>query len=130
MGGLGLDDKGPYKGAALMKNWAPRKINIDAPDPIGKDAAHKWGGILDVTNGDGKNGAQETDGKRSWTRFIKMDGANEGDDGEPCRWVWEYIGPENQAPPVTTMIEENLGPYGQRLLALDECEIITKLIMD
>lgn len=34
------------------------------------------------------------------------------------RWVWEYIGPEITAPAVRTMVEENLGPYEQRLLAL------------
>jgi hypothetical protein len=32
--------------------------------------------------------------------------------------VWEYIGPENTAPVTRIMLEENLGPFEQRLLDL------------
>lgn len=49
--------------------------------------------------------------------------ASWGAEGQPetpytrIRWVWNYVGPEESAPDVRTMVEENLGPY-QRLVFL------------
>ncbi|RAL59466.1 hypothetical protein DID88_006582 [Monilinia fructigena] len=36
------------------------------------------------------------------------------------RWVWEYDGPEKNAPVIQTMVEENLGPYERKLLLLNK----------
>ena len=35
-------------------------------------------------------------------------------------FIWEYDGPENKAPRVRTMVEENLGPYQRKLLLLNK----------
>jgi hypothetical protein len=34
------------------------------------------------------------------------------------RWVWEYHGPENEAPPIKTIVEENMGPFELHLLSV------------
>lgn len=90
--GLGLDDVGLYKCPALLKKgpWVLRQVRIDAPDPIPWNAT--WGpGAPPAPN-----------------------------PPEALRWVWEYDGPEDTAPKVRTMVEENLGPYQRKLLLLNE----------
>ena len=90
--GLGLDDVGPYKCQALLKKgpWLLRQARINAPDPIPWDAT--WGpGAPPATT-----------------------------PPEELRWVWEYDGPEDRAPRVRTMVEENLGPYQRKLLMLNK----------
>lgn len=39
---------------------------------------------------------------------------------EGHRWGWVYVGPEEDAPPVTIMMEEPLGPYEKKLLGLNK----------
>jgi hypothetical protein len=90
--GLGLDDVGLYKCEALLKKgpWVLRQRRINAPDPIPWNAT--WGpGAPPATN-----------------------------PPEELRWVWEYDGPEDKAPRVRTMVEENLGPYQRKLLLMNK----------
>lgn len=39
---------------------------------------------------------------------------------EDIRWGWVYVGPGEDAPPRTVMMEEALGPYEKRLLRLNK----------
>lgn len=91
MEGLGLNDVGLYKCPALLKKgpWVLRRRRINAPDPI------PW----NATWGPGAPPAPTPP--------------------EEVRWVWEYDGPEDKAPRVTTMVEDNLGPYQRKLLLLN-----------
>ncbi|KAK6585579.1 hypothetical protein PZA11_002306 [Diplocarpon coronariae] len=89
--GLGLDDKGLYRPRALEKNWRPRQIPIRVQDPIPSNAS--WG-----PGAPGPEGPVE----------------------EELRWVWEYIGPDDEAPAERYMVEETLGPYERKLLLLNK----------
>ncbi|KAI9050104.1 hypothetical protein LZ554_006247 [Drepanopeziza brunnea f. sp. 'monogermtubi'] len=89
--GLGLDDKGLYKPHALDKKWRPRQVALDVRDPIPWDAT--WGPGAPRPEGSGPN---------------------------QVRWVWEYIGPEDEAPVERYMVEETLGPYERKLLLLNK----------
>ncbi|RDW84569.1 putative peptidoglycan binding containing protein [Coleophoma cylindrospora] len=90
--GLDLDDKGLYQCSALLKSrmWELRKARIKVQDAIPSTA--------------------------SWGRNAPP--AAERDDD--IRWIWEYVGPEETAPKVRIMIEENLGPYERQLLSLNK----------
>ncbi|CZR54485.1 related to protein involved in cell growth [Phialocephala subalpina] len=91
LGGLGLDDKGPYKCHALLdKDWELRQIRINVHDPIPWNAT--WGPSVPPAD-------------------------HPQDD---LRWVWEYNGPERLAPRERIMIEEPLGPYERKLLLLNK----------
>lgn len=87
--GLGPDDHGLYKAATLTRHgrWKLCQKEIQVNDSIPVDAT--WGPA----------------------------------EPEPVdipdnhlRWVWEYNGPEKNAPAVKTMVEENLGPYQRSVL--------------
>ena len=90
--GLGLDDIGLYKCQPLLKKgpWVLRQVRINAPDPIPWNAT--WGPGTPPADTPPDN----------------------------LRWVWEYDGPEDRAPRVRTMVEENLGPYQRKLLLLNK----------
>jgi hypothetical protein len=92
--GLGLDDIGPYNCPALLAkgNWELRQIRIKVHDPIHRYT--DWG-VEPTSSGPGP----------------------ESEDG--LRWVWQWVGPRRNAPPIRTMIEENLGPYERQLLSLN-----------
>jgi hypothetical protein len=92
--GLGYDDVGLYKCAALFKEgpWRLRRMRIKVRDPIPRHA--------------------------TWNRFQKPEQILEED--RNVRWVWEYVGPDAYAPPETIMIEEPLGPYERQLLLLNK----------
>ncbi|PBP28618.1 hypothetical protein BUE80_DR000332 [Diplocarpon rosae] len=96
--GLGLDDKGLYQPQALEKNWRPRRVPIRVQDPIAYNAS--WG-----------PGAPAPDEPAQ----------------EELRWVWEYIGPEHEAPAERYMLEETLGPYERKLLLLNKGKAIEDL---
>lgn len=38
---------------------------------------------------------------------------------DDLRWVWEWDGPDDEAPLERIMVEENLGPYERKLLLLN-----------
>jgi hypothetical protein len=81
--GLGPGDHGLYNCKALTKKgpWLLSQREIEVADPIAWDAS--WG--------------PETP-----PAAVAP---------ENLRWVWEYDGPEKEAPIVHTMVEDNLGPY-------------------
>ncbi|PQE16052.1 Peptidoglycan binding domain-containing protein [Rutstroemia sp. NJR-2017a WRK4] len=93
LGGLGEDDLTTYKCPALLKKgpWRLDQIRIKVTDPIPPTAT--WG----------PSAPAALDHEIS-----------------DMRWVWEYDGPEHNAPVVQTMIEENLGPYERKLLLLNK----------
>jgi hypothetical protein len=91
--GLGEDDLTRYKCPALLKKgpWRLDQIRIKVTDPIPPTAT--WG----------PSAPAALDHEIS-----------------DMRWVWEYDGPEHNAPVVQTMIEENLGPFERKLLLLNK----------
>lgn len=44
------------------------------------------------------------------------------------RWVWEYIGPPEDAPVERYMVEETLGPYERKLLLLNKGKEVLNLV--
>ncbi|ORY69776.1 uncharacterized protein BCR38DRAFT_502653 [Pseudomassariella vexata] len=96
--GLGADDKEVWKCLPLLELWRPRQVPVQFHDPIPDHAV--WG----------PNGVIEEPGPST---------ANPpGPTADGLRWVWEYIGPEEGAPTIRTMVEENMGPYEKHLLKL------------
>lgn len=93
LGGLDTDDKGLYQCQALLHDdmWELRQVRIKVFDPIRRDA--NWG------TPDPQSPIDPPD--------------------SDLRWVWKYVGPRSSAPPVRTMIEENLGPYERQLLLMN-----------
>jgi hypothetical protein len=93
--GLDLNDVGLYKCPALLKKgpWDLRQVRIKVYDPIGRNS--NWGPASE------RNEAR----------------------GDDLRWVWEYAGPDEDAPRVKMMIEENMGPYERQLLLLNKGKI-------
>ncbi|KAA8568363.1 hypothetical protein EYC84_007399 [Monilinia fructicola] len=94
LGGLGEEDMTKYKCPALLKKgpWRLDQIRIKITDPIPPTAT--WGP----------------------TAPAALDDERTSD----LRWVWEYDGPEKNAPIIQTMVEENLGPYERKLLLLNK----------
>ncbi|KAH7360619.1 hypothetical protein BKA65DRAFT_189578 [Rhexocercosporidium sp. MPI-PUGE-AT-0058] len=97
--GLGLDDKGLYDPQALNKNWRLRQVALKVQDPIPYNAS--WG--------PGAPGPE-------------VPGPKE------VRWVWEYIGPPEDAPVERYMVEETLGPYERKLLLLNKGKEVFNLV--
>jgi hypothetical protein len=93
LGGLDSDDKGPYECQALLEQgpWELRRMRMTVRDPIRRDA--DWGA-------------------------PSLKSSSESTDND-LRWIWQYVGPRSSAPPVRTLIEENLGPYERQLLLLN-----------
>lgn len=91
--GLGLNDRGIYKCPALLakNNWELRKVHLKVRDPINRQADWKTGATAS-----GPIAEPEDD----------------------LRWVWQWVGPRRDAPPVRTLIEEKPGPYEEELLNL------------
>ncbi len=92
--GLGPDDKSVYDCQALLAKgcWQLRQARVKVYDPIRPDA--DWGG-----QANGKHPAADPE--------------------DEIRWIWRWAGPDEEAPHVRTMVEENLGPYERRLLLLN-----------
>jgi hypothetical protein len=90
--GLAPDDNGLYKCTALYKSgpWRLRERRLKVRDPIPWDAS--WG--------------PETPAPATRP--------------EDLRWVWEYDGPDEDAPRERIMVEENLGPFQRQLLRLNK----------
>ncbi|KAJ5578044.1 uncharacterized protein N7459_007008 [Penicillium hispanicum] len=70
-----------------------------------------------------KKGPWEVRRMRVVSRNHVQDSYGEADEiVEDHRWGWVYIGPEEDAPPVTVLMEEPLGPYEKKLLGLNKGE--------
>ena len=89
--GLGLDDIGPYKCPALFKKGPWVLRQRRINAPDPIAWNATWGGAPPAPAPPAE-----------------------------MRWVWEYDGPEGRAPRVTTMVEDNLGPYQRKLLLLNK----------
>ncbi|GAW24819.1 hypothetical protein ANO14919_144130 [Xylariales sp. No.14919] len=111
--GLGLNDSGVWFCPSLLRYWRPQRVPQQFFDPVSRAA--EWGPAS-------SSGQPETEPDQI-TRTTRANAASaessqilSQDPSE--RWVWEYIGPESTAPIIRMMVEENLGPYEQRLLKL------------
>lgn len=117
--GLGPNDSGLWHCPSLLKNWRPRLVNIDVYDPVSTDAA--WGPSDVRGKGQFDEAITEIEVRPNQGNEApsKVDTSAEPDHATaPGRWVWEYVGASRHAPPVTTMIEENMGPFERQLLKL------------
>jgi len=96
--GLGLDDQDVWDCKALSKKWQLKKTTTQFEDPVPR-GVDGWAGESD-------DSSHSSDGSR--TTLSEE------------RWVWEYIGPENDAPPPRQriMVEDPLGPYERQFLKL------------
>ncbi|KAI1331237.1 hypothetical protein F5Y16DRAFT_360964 [Xylariaceae sp. FL0255] len=117
--GLGLNDKDLWSCAALLKYWRPRRVADEFFDPVSRTA--DWGSsspqnqpkTTGVVPEQSSQPSDNTIAVNQIPEFLQMLSINPSK-----RWVWEYIGPEDNAPPTLVMVEENLGPYEQILLKL------------
>ncbi|KAH8164145.1 hypothetical protein CIB48_g4094 [Xylaria polymorpha] len=115
--GLGLNDSDVWNCPSLLRFWRPRRVTQQFFDPVSRTA--DWGPVSGASQPAttaqpseeaGSSTANRTTGSTESLQMLRPEPSE--------RWVWEYIGPEITAPAVRTMVEENLGPYEQRLLAL------------
>lgn len=84
-GGLGLDDKAVWDYPALRNNWTPKEYQGPLPKHLNGEESER-----------------------------EREEITDGNNREMARWVWEYCGPEKDAPPSAAariMVEEVLGPY-------------------
>ncbi|KZL84210.1 hypothetical protein CI238_11757, partial [Colletotrichum incanum] len=94
--GLGLNDAGVWDNPAMKKHWKLVRTKARYDDPVPNHPA--W---------EPEEDKQEC-----------MKHPSECEDG---RWVWEYCGPEKEAPTspsARVMVEEPLGPFERHLLRL------------
>jgi hypothetical protein len=99
--GLDLDDKKVYACPALLKDglWRLSQVRMKIEDPIPWNAT--WG-----------PGAPPP--------------TSQPDD---LRWVWEYVGPDDEDAPLERfMVEERLGPYERKLLLMNKGEEISSYL--
>lgn len=97
--GLGVNDKGEWAAPALG-NWRLRKTTARYEDPVPRDP--DW---------DPRNHAAVS---RVVARDKTSDCGRKPNDTTGERWIWEYVGPEKDAPTdrkQRVMVEEPLGPY-------------------
>ncbi len=145
LGGLGLNDTAAWDAPALKGRWRLKQTTEQFEDPI-PDRVATWeprtaADIAAVTNpseemgdvykaSDGSNGYRD-DGahrppadatsraKRSWVVLAtEQQRPLESLKGIKTRWVWEYCGPESEAPPERLMVESRPGPFERQLLRL------------
>lgn len=90
--GLGLNDKEVWTCAGLHPHWKLKRRQLSFGDA----------------------NTHETDSASS----VAPDARSLQDPTGNGPFVWVYVGPESEAPPERTLVEESLGPYEQRLLAL------------
>lgn len=120
-GGLGLNDSDVWQAPALKGKWRPRRTNKDFVDPIPK-TRRTWEQISAVKSHDV---AIDPEGQGNPKKQLTLmeDAADaqrplSGSGDRQERWVWEYCGPEKDAPMERVLVEEPLGPYERQLLRL------------
>ncbi|KAI1467254.1 uncharacterized protein F4812DRAFT_56586 [Daldinia caldariorum] len=121
--GLGLNDKDIWKCPALLRSWRPRRVAQSFPDPVPQDA--NWGPKANGNDGgEQSNDNNANDSSAATSKVIYDADESEsattqgGSSSQELRWVWEYVGPEEDAPYVRTLVEENIGPWERHLLEL------------
>ncbi|EGX96797.1 peptidoglycan binding domain containing protein [Cordyceps militaris CM01] len=105
--GLGLNDDGVWTAPTLARCWQLRRTTARFEDPVPRDPL--WDPVHHEA--------------------VAAEGGVRGEDGGPAgrrpneehgeRWVWEYVGPEEDAPTdkrQRVLVEEPLGPYERFLL--------------
>lgn len=120
-GGLGLNDSDLWQAPALKGKWRPRRTNKDYVDPIPK-TRKTWEQIKEVKAHDvsadpehhGDPARQIEIMEAAADQQRPLSGSGDGKE----RWVWEYCGPEKEAPAERVLVEEPLGPYERQLLRL------------
>lgn len=121
-GGLGLNDGDVWKAPSLKGKWRPRRTTEDFVDPIPR-TKRTWEQIQAVRSHDV---AVDPEGQGNAQQQLTLmeDAANAqrplsvGSGDRSRRWVWEYCGPEKDAPTERVLVEEPLGPYERQLLRL------------
>ncbi|KAI0477024.1 ADP-ribosylation factor family-domain-containing protein [Xylaria cf. heliscus] len=113
--GLGLNDTDVWDCPSLLKFWRPQRVAQQFVDPVPRAA--DWGPPKSepatTSHPPEEPGSSAANGATASMESLQMLSLDPSE-----RWVWEYVGPEIVAPAVRTMVEENLGPYEQQLLAL------------
>lgn len=124
--GLGLNDRRVWEAPALKGRWRLRKTTEQFTDPI-PDTVTTWeplAAIAGMSKTTGIWSAVDIDSTDPTSAVAMVQNAVEGQrplaakHGRHYRWVWEYCGPEREAPPNRVMVEEPLGPYERQLLRL------------
>lgn len=103
-GGLAINDLGGWTAPTLARRWRLRRTTAQYADPVPRDP------LWDPANHAQVAQSVAGEGTGEWGRKP-----NEEAGGE--RWVWEYVGPEENAPAgARVLVEEPLGPYERFLL--------------
>lgn len=121
VGGLGLNDSDVWDVPALKGRWRPKKINQEFIDPIPK-TRRTWEHVKEVKE-QTEAADPERQGNPSHQIELMEAAANDqrplsGGGESTERWIWEYCGPEKDAPVERVLVEEPLGPYERQLLRL------------
>ncbi|KAI0115850.1 hypothetical protein GGR51DRAFT_555725 [Nemania sp. FL0031] len=113
--GLGLNDWEVWDCASLLKYWRPQRVARRFSDPVPRTA--EWGPSRRNTQAtisrlpeQSESALNAAAASEESLQMLSLDPSE--------RWTWEYSGPETMAPPTRMMVEENLGPFEQRLLEL------------
>ncbi|KAI0904072.1 hypothetical protein F4823DRAFT_628908 [Ustulina deusta] len=114
--GLGLNDTEVWNCLSLLKYWRPQRVSEQFSDPVSRTA--EWGLASHRSRDETTAGQLEQTGDTANAVVVSAESLQMLSQNPSERWVWEYIGPEITAPAVRTMVEENLGPFEQRLLEL------------
>ncbi len=128
MKGLGLNDSQEWVCPALKGKWQLKKTMEQFEDPI-PTSLSAWDSMDGAAASVLPKGAPPPPGvvEPGAEVAINEDGvAMPLDLQRPLsvveerqyRWVWEYCGPEKEAPPERIMVEEPLGPFERQLLRL------------
>jgi hypothetical protein len=123
--GLGLNDKGIWDIPALKGKWRLVRTLDEFQDPI-PSSLQTWEPQELVKKAEQETGGasgMETHLHPSRNELISLSVQQQRpltpvlrrQDG---RWVWEYCGPESEAPNQRVLVEEPLGPYERQLLRL------------
>ncbi|KAI0871473.1 hypothetical protein GGS24DRAFT_58553 [Hypoxylon argillaceum] len=117
--GLGLNDREVWDCPSLLKYWRLRRVTQQFSDPVSRTA--EWGPPRPNDSNDQATATSHLSGQpesSSAAAAISAESLQMLSQDPSERWTWEYIGPENTAPAVRVMLEENMGPFEQRLLEL------------
>ncbi|KAI1121118.1 hypothetical protein F5Y10DRAFT_288902 [Nemania abortiva] len=113
--GLGLNDWEVWDCPSLLKFWRPRRVTQRFSDPVPRTA--EWGpsrrntqAVISPQSEQPESASNVAAISEASLQMLSLDPSE--------RWTWEYVGPESLAPAVRMMVEENLGPFEQRLLEL------------
>jgi hypothetical protein len=122
--GLGLDDKEVWDAPALKGWWRLRKTTKDYLDPIPKSVQTWTPGALHAPAGPAEQRPLTERAAAAARRNTVAHTAAvlqrrmSSDLGKLDRWVWEYCGPEKNAPAQRLLVEAPLGPFERELVRL------------